>query len=624
MTGMSTTQAWTGDLWGGVASMLVALPAAIAFGVLIFSAIDPTLAPNGAVAGALGAAVLGLISPLIGGNGGMITGPCAPAAAVTAGLAGALAAAGHPVERILPLLALMAMLAGLLQVIYGLAGLGKLMKYIPYQVVSGFLSGVALIIAVGQAPKLVGVASLGEMLRPGLWQWHGLVVGLVTIAAVVLAPKVTERVPAAVLGLATGVGCYFLLSIGWPELRVLDGNTLVIGSLAGASPLAHIAERTGGLLSLGMADVAIVAAAAATLSALLSIDTLKTAVVLDALTRTRHNSSRELVAQGIANMASGALGGIPGGGTMGPTLVNATSGGRRPWSGVIEGALALLAFAVLTPLLAWIPIGALAGLLLVIAAKMFDWRSLRLVGRTNTRLDFVVIATVVAVAIQVGLIEASVVGTCLAILLFTRDQASSSVVGSKRDLTRTASKTRRTERARDVLDEHGGDGLLVTLSGNLFFGTTDQLFTELADDLATRRFLLLDLRRVHSMDYTAGRMLAQMRAQLDERGGALLLCGMPAGDSEVPTYLGELGLVGPPDGVTVYANRNDALEWMEDQVLEAHGVSPVPPSAPPPAPRRAGAAPRRRPSGHRRPRRGGANHRARRGGDALRAERPRH
>ncbi|MCB9677943.1 MAG: SLC26A/SulP transporter family protein [Alphaproteobacteria bacterium] len=580
---MKGLRSLSGDLWGGLASMLVALPAAIAFGVLVFSAIDPALASTGAVAGALGAAVLGLVSPVVGGNGGMVTGPCAPAAAVTASLAGALAAAGHPVERILPLLALMAVLSGVLQASYGLLGLGRLMKYIPYQVVSGFLSGVAVIIAVGQLPKLLGLPAgtgLIGVVQPGLWAWQGVVVGGATIAAVVLAPKVTERVPAAVIGLAVGVAAYFALALGWPELRTIEGNRLVIGSLGGGPPLTYMSGRLASLGTLRPTDVALVIAAAGTLSALSTIDTLKTAVVLDVLTRTRHDSNRELVGQGVANVASALLGGIPGGGTMGPTLVNVTSGGRTPLSGFLEGVFALVAIALLTPLLAWIPIGALAGLLLVVAAKMFDWKSLRLVTRANTRLDFVVIAIVVGVALYVGLIEASVAGTCLAILLYIRDQASTSVIRSRRDLRRAASKTRRSEAARDVLDVHGDEGLVVALQGSLFFGTTDQLFSELAPDLAKCRYIDLDLRRVQSMDYTAGRMLQQMQSQLAERGGSLMFSGMPGAATGVAEYLAELGLVGE-GGIPVFASQNDALEAMEDGVLEAQGTLAEPVDAPP-------------------------------------------
>jgi SulP family sulfate permease len=146
-----------GDLWGGLAAMLVALPSAIAFGVLIYTAIGPGYVREGALAGILGAAALGIVAPLVSRNGGFITAPCAPAAAVMSALAAQLAASGElGFERITMLLALTAVLSALLQILYGLVRAGRLIKFIPYQVVSGYLSGVALIIALGQLPKLLG------------------------------------------------------------------------------------------------------------------------------------------------------------------------------------------------------------------------------------------------------------------------------------------------------------------------------------------------------------------------------------------------------------------------------------------------------------------------------------
>ncbi len=566
------TPTLAGDLWGGLAAMLVALPAAIAFGVLILTAIDPALAPTGAAAGALGAGMLGLVSPWVGRNGGMVTGPCAPAAALTSALAGSLAAAGHPVEHILPLLALTAVLSGALQVVYGLVGIGRLMKYLPYQVVSGFLSGIAVLIATSQLPKLLGLrGGLGAVAEVSSWRWEAMAVGGATILAVALGPRLTSRIPGPVLALAAGSACYLALALVLPELRTLEANGLVIGSLSGVPPVDYVTSRVTSLATLRPSDLALVAGAAAALSALLSIDTLKTAVVLDVLTRTRHDSGRELVAQGVANIASAVVGGIPGGGTMGPTLLNVTSGGRSPWSGFAEGAMALVAFLVLSPLLAWLPVSALAGLLMVVAVQMFDWHSLRLATRPNTRFDFGIIAVVVAAAVGVGLIEATVVGTVLAILLFIRDVANNSVIRSRRDLTHTASKLQRSPEARAILDAFGSEALVVELTGDLFFGTTDQLVTELQSELASCRDILLDLRRVQAVDYSAGRLLRQMHEQLAERGGRLLLCGMPARDEDVSDYLEELGLVGD-GGIPVFPTRDAAVESMEDHLLADHGT----------------------------------------------------
>ena len=223
------------------------------------------------------------------------------------------------------------------------------------------------------------------------------------------------------------------------------------------------------------------------------------------------------------------------------------------------------------------PIGALAGLLLMVAWRMFDRGIFRLAARRGTRVDFLVIAIVVVVA-QFGLILASAVGVGLSILLFIRDQIRGSVIAGVVHLDGTHSKRKRLLAETEILAAHGKLAAVVQLQGNLFFGTTDQLFSELEHDLGTLRYLLIDLRRVHSMDYTAGHLLEQMRARLRERDGELLFSGMPShlpSRQDIQGYMAELGLV-QRDGIRVFETRDGAIEWMEDRILEAEGW--VPPS----------------------------------------------
>ncbi len=572
-------QSRAGDLWGGLAAMLVALPSSIAFGVLVYSAIGPEQAGAGALAGILGAAALGIIAPIVGGNGGFITAPCAPAAAILSGLAAGFAAkGGMEPDRIIALLGLTALLSALFQLGFGFARVGKLIKFIPYQVVSGYLSGVALIIALGQLPKLLGVPKgthlVTMFVSPDLWRWQGIVVGIITIAAVLLAPKLTAKVPAAIIGLATGIAAYFALSLVDGSLLTLAGNKLVIGPItASGSFLGAVSARGSSLLQISPTDVALVLSSALTLAVLLSIDTLKTGVVLDTLVRSRHNSNRELIGQGTANLASFFVGGMAGAGTMGATLVNVTSGGRTKWSGMAEGVFVLLAYLVLGSLIAWVPIGALAGILLVVAFRMFDRSAFRLMLNPSTRVDFAVILTVIAVA-QVELIAASATGIFLAILLFIRDQIRSSVIVNKRDLRSVHSKRRRLIAESDILEEFGTEAVLVQLHGNLFFGTTDKLFSELEADLSRCRFVLFDMRRVTSMDFTAAHLFEQMKARVSDSGGELLFSSMPSGlarSGDIEGYLAQLGLVRGGKGIRLFETRDSAIEWMEDRVLEAHG-----------------------------------------------------
>lgn len=565
------------EFWGGLAAMLVALPSSIAFGVLVFSVISPKLVGEGAFVGMIGAAAMGLAAPLFGRTPALISAPCAPAAAILSGLAIELVQHGMDAQRILGLLALTALLAALLQILYGLLKGGRLIKYIPFPVVSGYLSGVGVIIALGQLPKLLGlpkdVGLAHGLTSPDTWQLPGIFVGLITIVAMLIAPRVTQKIPAAIMGLIAGITGYFTLGLFIPTLLTLEANSLVIGPIgASASFLETVSGRFQSVLAIQTEDLRLVVYSAMALSALLSIDTLKTCVVLDALTKNRHNSNRELLGQGMANLVSFISGGMPGAGTMGPTLVNVTSGGRKTRSGLIEGGLVVLAILALSPLIAWVPIGALAGILLVVAFRMFDWHAFRLLKHAETRFDFAVIAAVVVVAETVGLIAASATGIGLAILLFIRDQIRVSVLRRRATLKEVSSKTRRLVSEYAILKEHGDDAAIYELQGNLFFGTTDHLFSDLEVDLSTRKWLLFDMRRVQSMDYTATHLFTLMQDRLGERGGELMLSGMPSSlpsGQDLHRYMVDVGLLDENGGgIRIFETRDEGLEWMENRILE--------------------------------------------------------
>ena len=566
------------EFWGGLAAMLVALPSAIAFGVLVFSAISPQMAGEGAFVGMMGAAILGLTAPLFGRTPALISGPCAPAAAILSALAVDLLGRGIAIPHVSGLLALTALLSALLQALYGLLKGGQLIKYIPFPVVSGYLSGVSLIIATGQLPKLLGLPKGTEfwhgLLTPNLWQWQGIMVGVITVTVMLIAPRLTQKIPATIIGLFVGILSYFALGLWMPHLLSLDANSLVVGAMpSGSSFLATVSERLTFVADIQIADLRTVAYSAIALSVLLSIDTLKTCVILDTITKNRHNSNRELLGQGLANLATFMAGGMSGSGTMGATLMNVSSGGRTILSGFIEGGLVVLALLVLSPLIAWVPISALAGILLVIAFRIFDWHAFRLLKHRETRLDFMVIAAVVVVAESVGLISAAGTGVGLAILLFIRDQIRISVLRRRATLKEVSSKTYRLKSEDDLLQQHGDEASIIDLQGNLFFGTTDHLFTQLEDDLRTQKWLLFDMRRVQSLDYTATHLFAMMHDRLKEHGGALLFSGMPSsllGGQDFQRYMTDVGLL-DEGGIHIFEMRDDALEWMENRLLEASG-----------------------------------------------------
>jgi SulP family sulfate permease len=559
--------------------MLVALPSAIAFGVAIVAPLGGALGAQGAVAGILGATVLGLVAPLAGDRTRLITAPCAPAAAVLSALAVGFAQGGMPAEQALLLLGLIGLFAGLIQIALGLAGIGKLIKFIPFPVVSGYLSGVGLIIIGSQIPKFLGVGGAGGLLaalaHPSLWAWQSAVVGAVVVAAMLWMPYVTKVVPATILALVSGAGCYGVL--GWfdPALLVVEHNPMLVGPLtdSGTDLLATLGIRLPGMDVLSLSTLVQIAVPALTLAVLLSIDTLKTCLVIDALTNTSHDANRELIGQGVGNMASSMAGGIPGAGTMGASLINISSGGTTRMSGFVTGVASLLALVFLAPLIAWVPVAALAGILIVTGFRMIDRHSLEFFYTPATRLDFLVILSVILVAIFGNLIAASGVGVALAILLFIREQTRSSVVRKRTEGSAIFARRHVGPNPPVWADSKTHDSVVIELQGSLFFGTASQLHAALEPETASHKYVILSMRRVQSLDVTATHVLEQIKDQLEKNDGYLVFCDIPKdlpSGLKMKRFLKDTGVVRPTNKAFAFRQLEDALQWVESRELPQH------------------------------------------------------
>ncbi len=567
---------WVGDVWGGLAAALVALPSAIAFGVAIYAPLGASQAAQGAIAGVVGTIALGLVAPALGDAKRLISTPCAPAAAVLSALALELSGKGLSPDTAIVMLTLVALVCGGFQVLFGAVGLGRLIKYMPYPVVSGYLTGVGLLILTSQVPKWLGAPKgtsfWHALATPSIWRWQSLAVGAATTAVMVLAPKLTKAVPAPVLALAAGLATYFGLAAADRSLLALSHNTMVIGPLGAtaADLLPAMMSRWKAIAHVPLNQAGMLISAALSLSVLLSIDTLKTCVVLDTITRQRHNSNKELTGQGFGNLASAMAGGVPGAGASGPTMVNLFAGAQSQMSGIAAGGFALLIFLVLGQLIAWLPIAALAGILIVVGFRMCHFDTLHLLRSRSTWLDFLVIATVIFVALKVELIVASAAGVALAILLFLREQIGGSVVHNKSYGNVMFSKQVRGEEEMRVLEQHGHRATIFELQGSLFFGTTDQLYTAIEPELKTRDWVILDMRRVRSVDFTAVHCLELIGDILAERGAELIFSHFPRAaptGQDVERYLQQAGLVRSERRVRVFAHLSDALEHVEGEIL---------------------------------------------------------
>lgn len=576
---------WTrhsGDYWGGFAAMLVALPASVAFGVTVYAAISPSYAAFGALAGVVGAACLGLIASAMGGTDRLISAPCAPAAALLTAFTLNAIAHGVANETVVLMLTIMGILAGVIQLLMGFLGVGKLIRYVPFPVVSGYMTAVGLIIIGSQLPKLLGAphstAWQTVLMMPNLWDWRGVSVGAVTLLAMIFGDRLTTKVPSTILAIAIGILTYGCLAIGDPTLRDIDGNELVIGPLGitGKGYGEVIAQRWQQISHLTLGEVAQLIGGALTLAVLLSIDTLKTCVVLDQITRSRHDSNRELVAQGIANLASSAIGGMPGAGTMGASMVNLSSGGKTRLSGMATGVFTVLAALLLGSFVAWIPIAALSGVLIAVGIRMIDTSSLRYLESRTTALDFAMVVVVIAVALTEDLVAASATGVVLSICLFLREQVGGAVIRRVSRVGERTSVCHRREAALQQLLDRGSRSVIYELQGSLFFGTAYKLYRALEAEFSNCECLIIDLSRVLSIDVTAAHMLGVVHQTLAERNVPLLLSGvrdrLPNG-FKLREFLTLNGVIADQPNanrheVLVLPSLDAALEWAEDRLLD--------------------------------------------------------
>lgn len=570
------------DFWGGTAAMLVALPSAIAFGVSVYALIGGHYSAYGAVAGILGVAVIGIVASLLGGTKLMISAPSAPAAAILAAFAFEYINLGMGSDKVFVMIMVIAFMAGIFQILFGVIGLGRLIKYMPFPVVSGYLSAVGLYIISSQTSKFLGLPqeiSFWETFQnPSTWQWPSIVVGTLTVLVMLMGSKLIKIIPAAIMALLFGTLSFFILGSFLPALFQPD-NPMVIGTLTGSGGIDVLSIFFGRfdiLHTFSWQELMLLIFPALTLAVLLSIDTLKTCVILDSMTHSFHDSNKELRAQGSANILSSIAGGMPGSGTVGATMINMSSGGKTRFSGLIEGVTAVFVFVTMAPLIAWIPVAALAGILIVIGFRMIDRKSFKLLKTRKTVFDFFIILSVVITALSVSLIAAAGVGLILAIVLYIVQQIGISVVYRHINGDEAHSKIIRNKAQRAILRQNSDEFSIYELHGALFFGTANQLYTLLQKDLQEKKFIIIDMKRVQTVDLTAAHILLQIKDILHDRNGYLLLSRLP---HKLPTgedmeeYFNHVGLLKHLSPIMVFDDLDDAIEWVENTIIDEEEIS---------------------------------------------------
>lgn len=522
---MISTKNLKGDIFGGVTAGIVALPLALAFGIQAFGGVDdPAAASMGALAGLVGATMLGFFAALFGGTHSQISGPTGPMTVVTATLIGGTwASTGGNISSVLISMALAGLFCGLFQILFGIIKLGKYIRYIPYPVLSGFMSGIGVIIILQQIYPLLGLKGSGSMIDlltglpaaiAGGINLTALLLGLATVAIIFLFPLVTNKVPATLVALI--VVTVVSLFCNMPD-------NLTIGLIPSGLPLPFFANSA---VDLGSVDWGTVLKASVipglTLAGLGSIDTLLTSVVADNITKTKHNSNKELIGQGIGNAIAGLFCGLPGAGATMRTVVNVKSGGRTQISGMVHALLLLAILLGLGGLVKYVPLSVLAGILITVGWGIIDFRGFKDLLKIP-RADAVVLIVVFLVTVFVDLLTAVGIGMVIACVLFMK-RASDLVEGgySSQEMTGFDKESPWSDEG-GMPDTAKHSIYIQRLNGPIFFGTINK-FKEVMQDVPTdAKIVIIRMRLVSFMDQSGLYAMEEAIKEIQSHGTQVLM-----------------------------------------------------------------------------------------------------
>jgi sulfate permease, SulP family len=491
-----------GDFFGGVAAGVVALPLALAFGVA---------SGMGPAAGLYGAIATGIVAAVFGGTPVQITGPTGPMTLVMAGVVATNTLPSGTVN--LPVVVTIIVLAGLLQIALGLFRIGAYIRYVPYPVISGFMTGIGVIIILQQLFPMLGAEApsseplsilrhlhlLGANIK-----WEAVALSALTIATVFILPRFTKAIPASLVALLALTALAVLLAL----------EVSVIGKIPSGLPSLVMP-------SFDFQQLPLLIAAGIQLAFLGAIDSLLTSLVADNLTRTQHDSNRELVGQGLGNIAAGLMGGIPGAGATMRTVVNVDAGGRSRLSGVIHGLFLAAVLLGLSGLVQYVPHAVLAGLLVAVGIGIIDYRGISHFLKVP-RSDAFLMLFVLVLTVFTNLIIAVAAGLIVASFVFMKKV--SDITEQQTTLTPVANELWADELT--IPDSIRNKLLIKHVDGPLFFGFASQ-FVDIARQAAAQsRLLVLRMDRISYMDQTGVYALKDALTRLNAAGVRVLVVGV--------------------------------------------------------------------------------------------------
>lgn len=572
-----------GDLAGGVTAALVLLAVEGSYGLVAFGSLGPYYAQQGFLLGVFAAAIGTLASLLGGGRGPMLSGTGAALALLVPTLMGALmldpsfrTPDGSPyVPLLLAFLGLGLLLAGVIQVAAAAFNLGSLVHYVPFPVHAGYINGSAVLMIIAMLPHIFGLPSGASAFAS--WRDFQPLAPLVALAAVLIAlraPAWTRRVPPYVTALVAATGLHHLLA-----LTPLAGQ---LGPLFHApmfewpsfdamGPLVDHFDR--GLVASQFWPLLQFAAAVAMMS---SLQTALAGSTIDELTRKRRNSERELLAQGISNMAVGMVGALPTAASTTRSKLNLDAGATTRLSRLFFGVALLLALAPGLRFMSHVPMAAIAGVFVAAAFSLFDdwtrratgvvwrqtlkWRLPRALGQ-----NFAIMLLVAGVTVFVSLPLAIGLGTLIAMLMFIRGNIRHPIRQVVHVSQRTSRKVRAAAEA-GLLRKHGDRIAMIELDGALFFGTAEAADEEIERLERASDQIVLDFERVSEVDASGARVLVHAAIEVNRAGKHMLFAGLIAGDSRL-RMIREMDVHGQLDDAQFFADADRALEHAEDRLI---------------------------------------------------------
>lgn len=505
------------DVTAGIIVAIIALPLSIA--LALASGVGPE-------AGIFTAIVAGFVISSLGGSSVQIAGPTAAFATIVAGIVAKNGMDGLIIATIL---------AGVFLILMGLCHFGSLIKFIPYTITTGFTSGIAVTIVIGQLKDFFGI-SYPDGVKPietteklkaffenfSTFSLDALIVGGVSLAILILAPYVLKKVPGSLPAVIVGI-----LMVKFLPLKVATiGNLYTISN---SLPTLHIPSMNLSMIGDALPN-------AFTIAVLAAIESLLSCVVADGMINGKHRSDMELVAQGAGNIASALFGGIPATGAIARTAANIKNGGRTPIAGIVHSITLVIVLVVLMPFAGMIPMPTIAAILFVVAYNMCQWRTFVHLIRTAPKSDIIVLLTTFILTVVFDLVVAIEIGMVLACLLFIKRMSEE---------THVDSWTYVDDDTPDV-DEHLRRLPLqirvYEITGPLFFGAADAIEHIVVKDFTT--CLILRMRSVPALDSTALNALQNLTKVCESKGITLVFSHVNEQPMKVMVKSGFVDLVG--------------------------------------------------------------------------------